>query len=212
MARLPFSALTSRLTFSVSEVLSSVDVPVHYVLARDGKTYRAEGPRVSAFDLDIAFPAGQPRVTATVHIEYTGAGLSSSTAAVPRGIAWPFGVAEAHAASGAKDSFAGTVDMAMFDGPPVQAEFRLGYMGGHDYWLMRATLDMGTGVPFAPPFLKLYKIRGGLGHNFPLDAFKSAYPITVVTPVTDDSFLFMAGMQVGSSDGFICTMDGRPHD
>ena len=195
-------------TFSVSEVLSSVDVPVHYVLARDGKTYRAEGPRVSAFDLDIAFPAGQPRVTATVHIEYTGAGLSSSTAAVPRGIAWPFGVAEAHAASGAKDSFAGTVDMAMFDGPPVQAEFRLGYMGGHDYWLMRATLDMGTGVPFAPPFLKLYKIRGGLGHNFPLDAFKSAYPITVVTPVTDDSFLFMAGMQVGSSDGFICTMDG----
>jgi hypothetical protein len=195
-------------TFSVSEVLSSVDVPVHYVLAREGKTYTAEGPRVNTFDLDIAFPAGQPRVSATVHIEYAGAGLSSSTAAVPRGTTWPFGVAEAHAASGAKDSFYGSVDMAMFDGPPIEAEFRLGYLGSHDYWLVRATLDLGTGTPFVPPYLKLYKIRGGLGHNFPLDAFKSAYPLTGVAPVADDSFIFMAGMQIGSTDGFVCTMDG----
>lgn len=195
-------------TFSISEVLSSVAVPVHYGLAREGKKYTAQGPRVNAFDLDITFPAGQPRVAATVHIEYAGAGLSSSTAAAPRETMWPFGVAEAHAASGAKDSFYGSVDMAMFDGPPVQAEFRLGYMGGHDYWLVRATLDLGTGTPFVPPYLKLYKIRGGLGHNFPLDAFKSAYPLTGVAPVADDSFIFMAGMQIGSTDGFVCTMDG----
>jgi hypothetical protein len=195
-------------TFSISEVLSSVAVPVHYGLTRDGKNYGAEGPKVDPFDLEVAFPAGQPRVQAKVHIEYTGDGLTSTAAASP-GTWWPFGVAEAHASSGAKDSFAGSVDMEMFDGPPIQAEFRLGYLGGRDYWLMRASLDLGpAGMPFVPPFLKLYRIRGGLGHNFPLDAFKSNYPITVVEPVMDDSYLFMAGMRVGSTDGFICTMDG----
>jgi hypothetical protein len=197
-------------TFSISEVLSSVAVPVHYGLTRNGNMYQAEGPRVNPFDLEVAFPAGQPQVEAKLHIEYTGGGLSSSTAdAGSSGFWWPFGVAEAHAASGAKDTFSGTLDMEMFDGPPIAAEFRLGYLDGHDYWLMRATLDLGpSGIPFVPPYLKLYKIRGGLGHNFPLDAFKSAYPLTVVEPVTDDSFLFMAGMQVGSTDGFVFTMDG----
>jgi Quinohemoprotein amine dehydrogenase, alpha subunit domain III len=197
-------------TFSISEVLSSVDVPVRYAITRDGNKYTADGPRVNPFDLEVAFPAGQPRVDAKIHIEYTGDGLSSNTAAAesPK-TSWPFGVTEAHAASGAKDSFAGSLDMAMFDGPPIAAEFRLGYLDGHDYWLMRATLDLGpSGIPFVPPYLKLYKIRGGLGHNFPLDAFQSAYPITVVEPVTDDSFLFMAGMQVGTTDGFVLTMDG----
>jgi len=195
-------------TFSISEVLSSVAVPVHYGLTRDGKNYEADGPRVNPFDLEVTFPAGQPRVKAKVHIEYTGAGLTSTASSSPA-IWWPFGVAEAHAAAGAKDSFAGSVDMEMFDGPPIQAEFRLGYLGGRDYWLMRASLDLGpTGMPFIPPFLKLYRIRGGLGHNFPLDAFKSNNPITVVEPVMDDSYLFMAGMRVGSTDGFICTMDG----
>ncbi len=195
-------------TFSISEVLSSVAVPVHYGLTRDGKKYAADGPRVNPFGLEVAFPAGQPRVKAKVHIEYTGDGLTSTAAASPA-TWWPFDVAEAHAASGAQDSFAGSVDMEMFDGPPIQAEFRLGYLGGHDYWLMRASLDLGpAGMPFAPPFLKLYRIRGGLGHNFPLDAFKSNYPITVVEPVMDDSYLFMAGMRVGTSDGFVCTMDG----
>lgn len=196
-------------TFSISEVLSSVAVPVSYGLTRDGYNYGADGPRVSPFDLEVAFPAGQPRVAAKIHIEYTGEGLSSNTAVNSPAGWWPFSVAEAHAASGAKDSFAGSLDMEMFDGPPIAAEFRLGYLNGHDYWLMRATLDPGpSGIPFVPPFLKLYKIRGGLGHNFPLDAFKSAYPITVVEPITDDSFLFMAGMQVGSTDGFVFTMDG----
>ncbi len=197
-------------TFSISEVLSSVDVPVKYAITRNGNKYTAEGPRVNPFDLEVAFPAGQPRVNAKIHIEYTGDGLSSNTAAAEsRKSSWPFGATEAHAASGAKDSFSGSLDMAMFDGPPIAAEFRLGYLDGHDYWLMRATLDLGpSGMPFVPPYLKLYKIRGGLGHNFPLDAFKSAYPITVVEPVTDDSFLFMAGMQVGTTDGFILTMDG----
>ena len=196
-------------TFSISEVLSAVEVPVTYGLRQDGNSYEGSGPHVDPFDLEVAFPAGQPRVTATVHIAYTGAGMSAETADTSPGGGWSFGVAQAYAAAGPQDRFAGMVDMAMFNGPPVQAEFRLGYMGGHDYWLMRSTLDLGpAGMPFAPPFLKLYQMRGGLGHNFPLDAFKSTTPITAVAPVADSSYLFMAGMRVGSSDGFVCTMDG----
>ncbi len=196
-------------TFSISEVLSAVEVPVNYGLRQDGNSYEGSGPQVEPFDLEVAFPAGQPRVAATVHIAYTGAGMSAASADASGQGGWSFGVASAYAASGPQDRFAGTVNMAMFNGPPVQAEFRLGYMGGHDYWLMRSTLDLGpAGMPFAPPFLKLYQMRGGLGHNFPLDAFKSTTPITAVTPVADSSYLFMAGMRVGSSDGFVCTMDG----
>ena len=59
-----------------------------------------------------------------------------------------------------------------------------------------------------PPFLKLFKIRGGLGHNFPVDAFKSTSPITLVNPVIDGSYMFMAGVRVATSDGFVCAMDG----
>lgn len=197
-------------SFSISEVLSSVDVPVRYAINRDGNQYQAQGPFVTPFDLDVSFPAGNPNVEAKVHIEYTGSGLSSSTAAAESsGSWWPFGVTEAHAASGPQDRFNGTLDMKMFDGPPVQAEFRLGYLNGHDYWLMRATLDLGpSGTPFIPPFLKLYKIRGGLGHNFPLDAFSSVESLAYITPAVDNSYMFMAGMRVGSTDGFIVTMDG----
>jgi len=206
-AVLSFNFATS---FSISEVLSSVEVPVRYAINRDGNQYQAEGPYVTPFDLDVSFPAGQPNVEAKVHIEYTGSGLSSSTAAAESSDSWwPFGVTEAHAASGPQDRFNGTLDMKMFDGPPIAAEFRLGYLNGHDYWLMRATLDLGpSGTPFVPPFLKLYKIRGGLGHNFPIDAFKSVESLTFITPALDNSYLFMAGMRVGSSDGFIVTMDG----
>ena len=195
--------------FAVSEVLPSVDVPIRYGLSVDGNQYRAEGPYVTPFDIPVAFPAGQPRVEAAIHVEYSGEGLSAETSDADSESFWPFGVATAYADTGPQDRFCGSVDMKMFGNAPIQAEFRLGYMGGHDYWLVRATLDLGPeGIPFIPPFLKMYKIRGGLGHNFPLDAFKSTSSLEYITPVTDDSYIFMAGIRVGSTDGFICTMDG----
>ncbi|MBA3028407.1 MAG: hypothetical protein FP816_06280 [Desulfobacteraceae bacterium] len=195
--------------FSVSEMLPSVNVPIRYGLSLDGNQYKAEGPRITPFDIPVSFPAGQPRVEASIHVEYTGEGLSAQTAEESRENGWPLGVSLAHADAGPQDRFSGNVDMEMFGGPPVKAEFRLGYMGGHDYFLMRATIGLGSaGVPFVPPFLKLYAIRGGLGHNFPIDAFKSTTSLAAVNPVTDNSYIFMAGLRVGSSDGFICTMDG----
>jgi hypothetical protein len=57
------------------------------------------------------------------------------------------------------DQFKGDVDMAMFGGPPVKAQFRLGYMGDGDYWIARVTIPLGpSGVPLVPPFLSLYGI------------------------------------------------------
>jgi hypothetical protein len=56
--------------------------------------------------------------------------------------------------------------------------------------------------------LTLYAIQGGLGHNFPIDAFRSTTDVSAIQPVIDNSYLFMAGMQVGSSDGFAYTFEG----
>jgi hypothetical protein len=206
--------------FSISEVMAAVDVPVEYSITRMGTNYFADGPRVAPFDLDVSFPAGQPRVSAKVHIEYTGEGLGSSTAGADpsrmlatRGIAWdgeypPETMLLADASGTTNDRFNGTLDMSMFDGPPVKAEFRLGYMGGHDYWIMRATLDLGNGITFIPPILSLYQIRGGLGHNFPLDAFQSTGSLGAIQPTIDGSYVFMAGLRVGTPDKFICMLDG----
>ena len=48
-------------TFSISEVLSAVEVPVTYGLRQDGNSYEGSGPQVDPFHLEVAFPAGQPR-------------------------------------------------------------------------------------------------------------------------------------------------------
>ena len=56
----------------------------------------------------------------------------------------------------------------------MTAQFRLGYGNGHDYWLTRAIISLGdTGVPLVPvpPIMNLYSISGGMGHNFPINAF-----------------------------------------
>jgi hypothetical protein len=96
-------------------------------------------------------------------------------------------------------------------GPPLRGEFRLGYQGGHDYWLARVSFDLGDeGVIIipAPPIMNLYSIQGGMGHNFPITAFKDVGSITNVKPVFDDSFLFMAGLRIGMPDQFTYTLDG----
>ena len=96
-------------------------------------------------------------------------------------------------------------------GPPVTAQFRLGYGNGHDYWLARAIIGLGdTGVPLVPvpPVMNLYSISGGMGHNFPLSAFTDLGDLNAASPVFDNSFLFYAGMRVGMPDHFTYTLEG----
>ncbi|MDD2949914.1 MAG: hypothetical protein PHU29_03905 [Sulfuricurvum sp.] len=221
-------------SFTISEVMPSVSVPVGYVLERSGNTYGSKGPEVKPFDVSVAFPPGQPNVESKITVNYNeepaqmaGRKVDAYFAGydakgqpiysdVPLNMVLEEGVAYAsnepiYLASGsgatADDQYTGLVDMSMFGGVPIKAEFRLGYKGGHDYWLMRATLDTG-GVTFVPPILALYKIRGGLGHNFPMDAFAHVGTINDVFPQMDNSYMFMAGLRVGSTDRFLVTMDG----
>ena len=56
--------------------------------------------------------------------------------------------------------------------------------------------------------MNLYRVQGGLGHNFPISAFEDTGSINAATPVSDGSFLFMAGLRVGMPDQFTYTLDG----
>jgi hypothetical protein len=100
------------------------------------------------------------------------------------------------------------VDLTVVGGPSITGEFRLGYQGGHDYWLTRVGVSLPSGVPIAPG-LSLFKIQGGIGHNFPISAFENVGSLSAETPdITQNSLLFMAGARIGTSDQFTCTVEG----
>jgi hypothetical protein len=109
------------------------------------------------------------------------------------------------------DVISGSVDLSELGAPPITGEFRLGYQGGHDYWLTRITYSLGAvGLPIisVPPVMNLYRVQGGLGHNFPITAFEDTGSIKSAVPSMDNSFLFMAGIRVGMPDTFTYTVDG----
>jgi hypothetical protein len=96
----------------------------------------------------------------------------------------------------------------MFGGPPFRAQFLLGYQGGKTYFLMRGDVPLGpSGIPMSPIPFTLFQIMGGLGYNFPVNAFKNA-SLENAQPDMKGSTLFMAGMRIGSSDAFTFTLDG----
>ncbi|MGH9708256.1 MAG: hypothetical protein ACRD5R_15990, partial [Candidatus Acidiferrales bacterium] len=170
--------------FQLSEVMPAVPVQVNYGITKSGATYSSTGPVNSPFTVEVAYPAGQPASDAKIHPVQGGAN---------------------------SQEYSGTVDLSQLGGPPVTGEFRLGYQGGHDYWITRVTIGLGaTGIPLipVPPVMNLYAIRGGLGHNFPISAFKDAGSLSSETPSMDGSFLFMAGLRVGMPDQFTYTLDG----
>jgi hypothetical protein len=171
-------------TVHLSEVMPATPVQVNYSINKSGTAYSAAGPRNSPFTVDVPYPSGQPSSEAHVYPQYKG---------------------------GSHTEYSGSVDLSELGGPPVKGEFRLGYQGGHDYWITRVTIGLGSqGVTLipAPPIMNLYAIRGGLGHNFPLSAFKNVGSLNSLSPVIDGSFLFMAGMRVGMPDKFTYMLDG----
>lgn len=189
------SSGTDMLDFAVqtklhlSEVMPATDVQVNYSIHQPQPTqYVASGPANSPFMVDLPYPPGQPASEAKVHPSYSGGANNNG------------------------DAYSGTVDLSELGGPPVTGEFRLGYQGGHDYWLTRVTIGLGAeGVPLipAPPVMNLFAIRGGLGHNFPLNAFSDSGSLSSAQPSMDNSYLFMAGLRVGMPDQFTYTLDGN---
>ncbi|HYB76896.1 MAG TPA: hypothetical protein VEE85_01735 [Candidatus Bathyarchaeia archaeon] len=168
----------------LSEVMAAAPVQVNYQVNIAGNNYTTVGPTNSPFTIEVPYPSGQPASDAKVHPVYSGTSGSE---------------------------FSGTVDLSEVGGPPITGEFRLGYQGGHDYWLTRVSYPLGpTGLVLipVPPVMNLYRVQGGLGHNFPISAFEDTGSLSAATPSMDGSFLFMAGMRVGMPDQFTYTVDG----
>jgi hypothetical protein len=173
----------------LSEVMAAAPVQVNYSIDKSGTNYTTTGPANAPFTIDVPYPSGQPSSDAQVHPVYSGGSGSG----------------------GGGTEYSGTVDLSELGGPPITGEFRLGYQGGHDYWLTRVSYALGpTGIPLiaVPPVMNLYRVQGGLGHNFPISAFEDTGSISAATPVFDNSFLFMAGLRVGMPDQFTYTLDG----
>lgn len=173
----------------LSEVMPAAPMQVNYGMTQTGTNFTAQGPQNSPFTVDLPYPSGQPSSEAKIHPVYNGGNSNSNVT-----------------------EYSGSVDLSEFGGPPVSGQFRLGYGNGHDYWLTRATISLGdTGVPLVPvpPVMNLYQIFGGMGHNFPLNAFTDTADLNAANPVYDNSFLFFAGIQVGMPDRFTYTLDGQ---
>jgi len=168
----------------LSEVMAAATSQVNYQVSVSGKTYSTSGPTYAPFTIDVPYPSGQPSSEAKVHPVYSGV---------------------------AGSEYSGTVDLSEIGGPPITGEFRLGYQGGHDYWLTRVSYPLGpTGIVLipVPPVMNLFRVQGGLGHNFPIQAFEDTSSLSAASPVIDGSFLFMAGIRVGMPDQFTYTVDG----
>jgi hypothetical protein len=168
----------------LSEVMAAAAVQVNYQINKSGTNYSTVGPTSSPFTIDVPYPSGQPSSEAKIHPVYSGTSGSE---------------------------YSGTVDLSELGGPPITGEFRLGYQGGHDYWLTRVSYALGpTGIVLipVPPVMNLYRVQGGIGHNFPISAFEDTGSLKAATPVIDNSFLFMAGIRVGMADQFTYTLDG----
>jgi len=166
----------------LSQALPAAEVQANYRIS--GDDYAGSGPTTGPFKVQVAFPAGQPSIDAAISPTYAPSPNPGTR-------------------------YLGSVDLAMFGGPPVKAEFLLGFQGNTDYWLTRAAIPLGSsGVPLYPPYLYLYQIRGGLGYHMALDSFKNPASLESAQPDTSQSVLFMAGMRAGSADQFTYTVDG----
>ena len=228
--------------FSVSEVLEAVEVPLTYGLAKPGNAfiddYQVVNPVLAPFNIEIAYPAFQPKVSSQMTLKFNKGAQSSAAlkpsepaikpeqalyASLTPDLSGRISDAVAQeeplppggngvlllAANGAtEDTFnSENINMQLLGENMPNVEFRLGYKEGHDYWLMRVKVNTGI-MPLAPPFLYAYQIRGGLGHNFPIETFSAPGSIYAVEPVINGSYLFNAGLLAGSADKILYAFDG----
>lgn len=167
---------------SSSQYMPAAQSQVNYRFYQQGTQYLVAPPTMDAFSEEVAFPAGQPASDSHVRPVYQ------------------------QTANGGQ--YAGDVDLGMFGGPPVHAQFLLGYQGSTDYWLFRA--DVGfppPGVVLVPGIMALYQIGGGAGYHIHMQN-----PEDVKTASFDPNsdLTLIAGLQLGSlDDGFTYFLDGN---
>ncbi|MEJ2420742.1 MAG: hypothetical protein P8018_03270, partial [Acidobacteriota bacterium] len=151
--------------FHVSSVLAETENTLKYSLAPGGGgTLSSPEPTVSKFHLDAQFPPVAPVARLKADVTYSKDGAGN----------W---------------KMLGSGRLSILDTGEIEADFLMGYQGGKDYWLCRVAVPLGeSGVPLFPPFLSLYYIQGGLGHNIPLTSFSSKGGLDTQTAGPDAGF------------------------
>ncbi len=171
--------------FHLSSILSVSVSRVKYRLVSQSGAVHGEGPFVNDIKIHCQFPDGpKPTVLLDVSVSYKH--------------------------ESGRTTYAGTGHLSILNTGDIDAAFLLGYQGDKDYWMAKVGIPLGpTGVSLYPPFLTLYQIKGGLGHNVPVDALSKNTRLADIQPTFDGSYSFMAGVRVGSVDkGFTYTFDG----
>lgn len=186
--------VTAKLRLSENPVIPGAPVNMNFALKGSGAagTFTAPEVKVDPFSLDVAFPLGSPSLKAKINTNYQPGGTAAGAPAM------------------AGNRFSGEVDLSMFGGTPVKAQFVLGYEQGKDYFATRVDVPVGpSGTPIIPEIIHLYRLSGGFAYNFGMDVFKDGGSIVNAKPNFKGETLFMAGARVGSGDGFIYTLDGQ---
>lgn len=209
--RLKFNFHT-KLHLTESQLIHDPDVQIDYSILNNENSYFSKGPDILPFSVNLSYPLGNPLMNSTLNPEYSPAGSSlsynlfkpenktHSMLTVPGG----GGTGQSQQST----RFYGRVNMSMFGGPPVDAQFLLGYKGSGSFFLIRADIPLSSqGVTFVPPYLTLFRISGGLGYNFPVNAYKNA-SIEDAEPDMQGKTIFMAGMRVGHPTKFPFMLDG----
>jgi hypothetical protein len=176
------AAFAATVHLSSSSYMPAAPTQINYSLVRQGTQYAAAPPSMNRFDEEVAFPAGQPASDSHIRPVYRQTAND--------------------------DQYTGDVDLSNFGGPPVKAQFLLGYQGGTDYWAIRADLSFpGTGVVIIPAAMSLYRIGGGAGYHIHL---KNPEDVKNATFDPSSDLTLLAGLQLGSVDkGFTYFLDGN---
>ena len=201
-------ALHVKSHLSENPIVPEAPMQVNFEVNDTPPVFTGKGPWNSPFDVPVNFPLANPSIKTQMHPVYTpggkGAGGGGTGEEEGQG-PW----SEYGASSGEGTRYYGDVDLGMFGGPPLRTQLLIGYQGGKSFFLVRADIPLGeSGIPLSPYPFAIFRISGGLGYNFPVNAFKSQ-SIANAQPDMSGTTIFMAGLRVGSEDGFAFTLDGE---
>jgi hypothetical protein len=186
--------VNAKLRLSANPVIPGTPVGMHYSLKASGSpgVFTAPEVKVDPFSMNVAFPLGSPSMKANIATNYQPGGTAGGAPAMP------------------SNRFSGSVDLSMFGGTPVKAQFVLGYDQGKDYFATRVDVPVGpSGIVIYPEIVSLFRLSGGFAYNFGPEAFTDGGTITNAKPDFKGNTLFMAGARLGSADGFAYTLDGQ---
>jgi hypothetical protein len=167
---------------SQSQYMPAAKTQVNYRFYEQGSQYLVAPPTMNPFDEEVAFPAAQPASDSHVHPVYQ------------------------QTANGGQ--YVGDVDLGMFGGPPVRAQFLLGYQGSTDYWLFRADVQFpGSGIILIPGIMSLFSIGGGAGYHIHL---QNPQDVNTASFDPNSDLTMLAGLALGSTDnGYTYYLNGN---